>query len=357
MLSLLLWAATACAQQTPLQNINVSATADVLNPVSLDDDKLNRLGVRSAELLVYGSIDHIFDGMVNVATHEEDGKYPVELHEAFISTSKLVPRSQIRAGKFFLNVGRLNNYHQHDWPFISAPKMQREFFTPDQANDILHAESAIDTGVEYSYLMPFENLYMNVTVGVTNGYCYGHCEEQKERPTYPTHYVHPVTFFDLGGGRGLQLGATYLGRKDADHTRTDLSGLDVTYKNRVGKRLKWLVQGEAFYQAQKPQDENWSEKVAGYVFTQYGLDERWSVGLRADGYTQLHRRDADTDEEIGNLTYAFVPQISWQPSEFSRWRLAYAHEVATAEHAHEERQRMIQLQYTFFLGAHPAHDF
>jgi hypothetical protein len=232
--------------------------------------------------------------------------------------------------------------------------MQREFFNPGA--DAFHAEGASDTGVEYSWLLPLDT-YVDVTVGVTNGYCFGHCDEAGERPPYPLHYIHPTTFIDLGPGRGLLLGASYLGRKDAALTRTDLTGLEATYKMREGKVLKWLMQSEVFYQNQQPKTEARSQKLAGYVFTQYGWDERWSAGLRADAYSQLDLKDEASGEHLGNLTYAFVPQIAFAPSEFSRFRLAYSHEIAEQEHAGTNSEHRVQLQYTYFLGAHPAHDF
>ena len=156
----------------------------------------------------------------------------------------------------------------------------------------------------------------------------------------------------------MLIGGTYLNRKDFNKVATELAGLsDLTYKAREGKVLAWLWQSEVFYQKQKPEGAQGTEKIGGYVFGQYGLDENWSVGLRADGFTEPRLRDPASDESIGNLTYALVPQITYSTSEFSRFRLAYAHEVRTAEHAPETRERILQLQYTFFMGAHPTHDF
>ena len=344
------------AQQpaNPLQNINLGVAVDTLASGGFDRGTDNQVNVRSGEILLYGPVDHLFDGVLNVAGHNHDGDFHFELHEGYIGSSRLIPQSRFRVGKFLLGVGRLNTYHQHDWPFVTAPKVFREFFNPGAT--ILQAEGLADTGAEYSWLLPTSR-YIDITVGVTNGYCYGECNTPGQKPPYPLYYIHPSTFFDYGDGKGLLVGASYLSRRNSDAISTNLYGLDAVYKVRQGKRLKWLLQSEVFYQVQTVTDAENTRKLGFYVYPQYGMNERLSFGCRVDGFSQLNLKDSVTGEKQKDFDYALVPTISYKASEFSTVRLAYAHEVDTTQGKDNRMDRQIQLQLTFLLGAHPAHDF
>jgi hypothetical protein len=354
LVSFLLLSTTGNAQSL-LQNLNVAAAVDIVAPTSFDESEDNKVGVRSAELMFYAPIDHIFDGVLNVAGHDDEGEFHFELHEGYIGSSKLIPQSRFRIGKFFLNVGRLNTFHQHDWPFIAAPKVHREFFNPG-AHSAIEAEGAADTGIEYSWILPTDR-YFDITVGVTNGYCFGHCHDEGERPPYPLHYIHPTTFFDWGTGRGILLGASYLGRKDSSDVKTDLFGIDLTYKNREGRKLKWLVQSEVYYQMQSAPAMETSKKAGLYIYPQYGINENISFGVRLDGFSHLNLEFQSNGESREDFDYAFAPTLTYKPSEFSALRLAYSHEVDTTQGVSDVTDRQIQMQFLFILGAHPAHEF
>src|SRR4051812_3185419 len=61
--------------------------------VAKDYSPANKLAPREGEALFYAPIDHLFDGLLNLAAHEEKGEFKFEIHELYISTSKLIPRS------------------------------------------------------------------------------------------------------------------------------------------------------------------------------------------------------------------------------------------------------------------------
>lgn len=339
---------------SPARNFELSAALDAVAPMSFDASDENRLGVRSAEVMVFAPIDHTFEGVINMAGHAEGGEFAFELHEGFLRSSKLIPQSNFKVGKFLLNIGRLNAFHQHDWPFITAPKSHREFLAP--GSDLVEAESAMDTGIEYTWLLPTARFF-DVTLGVTNGYCFGHCHGvNEERPPMPVMYIRPTTFFGGATSGGL-LGLSYLVRKDASKVRTDLYGIDFTFKRREGKVLRWLVQTEWMYQTQVGRALMQEEKLGGYVFPQYGLNENWHFGLRFDAFSHLNLKFQSNGERRDDLDYAFVPTVTYRNSEFSTLRLAYAHEVDTTEGVGDVKDRQIQLQFVFLLGSHPSHDF
>lgn len=305
-----------------------------------------KVDVRSAEFMIYGAIDPLFDGMINFAGHTEAGEFSWGLHEGYVSSSKLIPSSRFKIGKFFLGVGRLNQFHQHDWYFTTAPKSHETFFA---------AEGVADTGIEYSYLLP-TNRFFEVTMGVTNGFCYGHCHgEGTKRPLRPLFYIHPVTFFEFSTQSGLQLGLSYLNRKDHASAETSLAGFDLTYKKREGKWLKWLTQTEAYYQDKKSTERN--RAIGGYHLTQYGLDTQWSVALRLDAYSDFDKKFQTTGERRKDFDYALVPIATWKYSEFSTLRFSYTYDVNTTQGDADIKNHLLQVQFTYILGAHPAHDF
>ena len=347
--ALLVWGSVAGAQ-TPASPsagmVNVFFAADAVAPASLDSDTNNRIDVRSAELSLFAPVDHVFEGVGSIAAELEGGRYEFSLHEAYVRSSSIIPRSRLRVGKFFIGVGRLNQIHQHDWPFTTAPKVHREFFA---------SEAAIDTGAEYSYLLPTDRVF-EITLGVTNNYCYGHCHTLGSRPPRPLVYLRPSTFFDLSEEGGLALAATILDREDAANVKTRLLGVDLAYKNRMGRRLVWLVQSELYHQAQSTPTSS-SAKAGAYVYSQYGLTPAWTFGVRVDGYSHLDMKFASNNQRRADFDYGVVPVLTYKPSEFSTLRFSYSHEVDTTEGDADVRDRRFQMQLTYILGAHPAHKF
>jgi hypothetical protein len=337
----------AASAQNLVQNLNFSAAIDAVAPMNFDNSEDNRLGIRSAEFMIFGAVDPVFDAKINFAAHNEEGEYHAELHEAFISSSKLIPNSTFKIGTFFLGIGRLNQFHQHDWPFISAPIVQEKFLGDEGVND---------TGAEYTYLLPTDS-YMDITVGVTDGYKWGH-EDVEMKPQTPVYYVHPTAFINIDESKGLLLGTTYLSRTGGDHIQTQLIGLDATFKNKEQKLLKWLLQTEVWYQIQNNKDDGFhDESIGAYVYPQYGIDENWSVGMRFDAFSDLSQKFDGTDENQKNLEYAVVPTVAYKTSEFSTLRLAYTHQVAYNQNQSDDVQRILELQFIAILGAHPAHAF
>ncbi|MCH2533931.1 MAG: hypothetical protein MK008_05770 [Bdellovibrionales bacterium] len=336
-----------------VDNINIASAVDIINPISLDESKENKTQVRSAELLLYGPVDHLFSGQLNIAGHNEGGEFVFELHEGFISSNSLIPKSEIKIGKFLLDIGRLNNVHQHDWLFTTAPKVHREFLHP--GSDVLEAEGASDTGIEYSLLVPGQEL-INVKVGVTNGECFGHCHEDGLRPSYPLHYLRVTGFIPESSQTGWLIGGNYLSRIEGGSTKTKLYGMDLTYKQRQGAILKWLSQSEFYYQWQQSPVET-TYKSGFYSYLQYGFSKQLFLGMRFDGFSHLNMKFETNSKGREDFDYALSPSVTYKPSEFSLVRLSYLHEVNTTQGVSDTKNRQVQLQFVYFLGAHPAHIF
>ncbi|MEK2646785.1 hypothetical protein [Bdellovibrio sp. BCCA] len=334
--------------QNILQNIQTSAAIDITAPFDFEHSEENKLDIRSAELLFFGPLDPTFDATLNFAAHNEDGEFKAEVHEAYLSSSKLIPSSRFKIGKFFLGVGRLNQFHQHDWAFISAPRVQAEF---------LGDEGVADSGAEFSTLLPMDS-YWDITVGVTNGYSFGeHSETPAEKPRVPTHYIHPVNFIDFGDSGALQWGANYLGRTDAHGVQTQLYGLDFVFKKMEGKILNFLLQSEIWYRNQSASGLATSEDLGAYVYPQFSLTEQLFAGLRIDLFTELARKSEADGSKQDNFNYGLVPTLTYKHSEFTLFRVAYGYDVQTYQGESDTVHQKIELQLVSILGAHPAHSF
>ena len=329
--------------------LQTSIAVDAVVEIKADDESSadDRLVIRGTEIAFYGPIDHLFDGMLSLAAHPENGESLFEIHEAFIGSTRLIPRSRFRLGQFFLGLGRLNQIHQHDWPFISAPYIHQFVF-----ND---SEGAIDTGLEYSILMPGP-VFLDVTLGATDGFTYGHSHDAGKKPQHPNYYVHVKSFFNLLDF-AFQPGISYLQRIDHEKRTISLLGLNLTGKKREGKVLRWLFESEFWHQTVRPQSEGEQENTFGfYLYPQYGFNGHWFLGIRGDYFTNLSLESL-SGAKIKNYRRAIVPTLTYKASEFSTFRLAYTDEKAVHLKSEKGSNKLLQFQAAFILGAHPAHDF
>ena len=340
---------SATAPAVDASGLKISAAADIVGDAGLEKaaGATDRLNIREVEVMLYSPADHLFDGVISLAAHQEGSQAIFEVHEATLGSTRLIPRSRFRLGQFFLGVGRLNQIHRHDWPFISAPRVHKEFFD---------SEGILDTGVEYSYLLPIP-LYLDLTVGITNGWTFGHSHNLagQKKPAVPTHYVRAVTFFKLPWDGGMQVGLNYVGRKAADGTFTTLFGVDATGKWRENQVLTFLLQTEIWHGKKLANRPN-EDAIGFYVYPQCSLGASVYLGVRGDFYQILNLKDVPGNP-VSNSDYALVPTLTYKPSEFSTLRLAYNFGENHQAGALVAKKNFVELQAVFILGAHPSHDF
>ena len=317
-----------------------------LNKDSTADEKLT---MRGAELMFYAPVDVRFDGVLSVAAHEEGGETNFELHELYLASSKLLPRTNLRLGKFFLSIGRLNRFHRHDWAFMDAPKVHRVFFG---------AEGIFDSGLEYSLVLPFQHTF-NLTAGVTSGYQFGHSHTAGAKPKVPTHYFRFSTFFPFKTTSGMDLGFSYLGRVDAHNNEEGYAGVDLTAKWKGVRKNRWLLQSEAWYKRRKNTNiqEKTFRELGLYVFNEFPVSESTRLGFRWDMFKELSRESALTGKKINNISYGATVQSSFTSSEFAKIRTTLSHEFERIEGATQAKDTRFGLQFVLILGSHPAHDF
>lgn len=330
--------------QSNLQNMQTSAVLDITAPIDFETSETNKMDIRTAELFFFGPLDSTFDGTLNLAAHNEDGEFKPEVHEAYLSSSKLIHSSRLKVGKYFLGVGQLNQFHQHDWAFVSAPRVQKEFF---------EEEAIIDSGVEFSTLLPFSS-HWDLTLGVTNGYNYGHADTPGAKPQVPTHYIHPVNVVDFADVGALQWGLNYLGRTDAEGIQTQLYGFDFVFKKTESGVADLLLQSEFWYRSLSGSTITTQEDIGAYIYPQISFNEKLLAGVRIDLFKELTKTFASDGTRQNNLNYALVPTLTYKYSEHTILRTSYAYDVQTNQGESDELNQRIELQLATILEDHTA---
>ena len=328
--------------------LQIAVAGDMVAELGLKSDSQARekLSPRAMEIMLYAPVDHNFDAVASATAHEESGQVFFETHELWIGSSKLIPRTRFRIGQLFPAFGRLQRFHQHDWPFISAPEVHTR---------LIGKEGSIDTGGEVSYLFPLP-FYLDLTAGATSGWTFGHSHNAGRKPKIPTHFARLATYVELGDLGGAEIGMSYVGRTSAENTETKMMGLDLTAKKRQGRMQKYLVQSELWYR-NETRNNSPSEKILGaYVYGQYGINANFSVGVRLDGLSVLSQENALGQKE-DNLNLGVVPTLTYHSSEFATFRLAYNQMQNSVNNKEVSSDRYLQFQATFILGAHSAHVF
>jgi hypothetical protein len=324
-----------------LQKLHGSATLDLFTPFHLQGGSADgsRMEVRSLEASVFGPIDDDLEAQLTVAGHDQSGLFTYDLHEAFIASSKLLAHTRFKLGRFLLPLGLLSGSSRSSWPMTSAPKVQTRFFS----DDVL-----IDTGAELT-LGDTSPEHASLTVGVTNGYAFGHESLAMQKPLAPSHYLRPI-YHGGTAAHPFNFGATYFARTDSDSTHTRIAGFDLAVRDPISGNF---LQSEVFYRYQKAYEIPLVEEVGGYVFFESPLSERLRAGLRLDGLTTLSLRK-QTGEKQTNFNWAAMPSLAYSTSPASLLRLSYLYSTEVLEGNSDRVEQRLELQWIARLGTLPS---
>jgi hypothetical protein len=323
----------------------------------------NRFFPREVELSLFGQIDPYARGEVRIESGEEEpgGELTVNLAEAHLTLLALPYGTQVKLGRVRNRFGWSNQFHVHDLPWVDVPDVYRVFFGE---------EGLVENGAEATWVPDFLPFYLQVLGGVFNGdneVAFG-----RGRINHPLATGRVMTFFELTDTMALQVGASVASGDTPERRRSTLIGYDVKFKYRPDGWLHPLVTlaSEGIYSIRRTErgvdvdgDEVFDlfEKQTKKRFGWYGWAEvqpwrRWAFGARYDNTQYL---------EAPGRQWAVEPYVSFYPSEFLRFRLAYKH----TDKSHRDVSDLVGnggssrivdewfFQATFILGAHPAHPF
>jgi len=322
----------------------------------------NRFFPREVELSLFGQIDPYASAVVRIEAGEEapGQETGVHLAEAYLTLLTLPFGTQARLGQMRNRFGWSNEVHEHDLPWVDRPNVMRNF---------LGAEGLQEKGVELT-LVPDLPFYIEALAGIFNG--------DNETAFGRGTLQHPLatgrlrTFFELGDEHAIQLGMSVASGQTGDRNRSTILGGEWRYKYRPDGWLHPLITltGEALYSLRKADvgvdldGDGAIDQVDKRQRNHWG----WYTGLEVQPFRRLAggvRYDWSQYPINPGWEWAIEPYVSFWPSEFLRFRLAYKHtdrspQTRDAFNLNDASARKVDellFQASFILGAHPAHPF
>ncbi len=323
------------------------------------------LSLAETEITMSANVDDKFTAMLNVPIVIEDGEVAVELEEAWVETLSLPGGLAIRMGRFFADIGYLNDKHFHSWDFADQPLAYQVFL----------GNSYIDDGLQFRWLAPTD-FYLEFSAEVLRGDRYPAGGAANSGIGSKT--LSLKTGGDVGFSHSWQFGLSWLGA-DAEQResgseddpllftgQTDLFIADFVWKwapNGNSRQENFKFQAEYLWRNEDgaytlPGDrENpWDYDQSGwYALAVYQPFPRWRFGARIDHLSGDTPDNSWIDTPlypIGDDPVRYSVMVDWSNSEFSRFRFQYNHDKASIE-----TDKQFGLQYVFSIGAHGAHSF
>ncbi|MFN3532703.1 MAG: hypothetical protein ACK41Q_09385 [Candidatus Brocadia sp.] len=348
-----------------------STAKDLENLETGGHDPIQRgFTVQNLEAVFEGAVDPYFRGQSNIVFQiDKDGESFLEVEEAYLTSMSLPLNLQVKAGTFFTEFGRLNQFHPHAWDFADQPLVNGRFLGPDGLRN---------PGVRISWLAPTENyteLYFTVqdSQGET-AHSFRNEEalfgrdavETRVRAMEDMLYTPRITTsFEVTDEMTVLLGASAAFGPNSTGRDKDtlIYGLDmflkwkssyasggfpfVTWQTEVmgrrfeagpGANIKEGLPDEVLH--------NWG----AYSQIAWGFKKRWVAGLRGD---YVDGEQGATDP-LGFERWRLSPNLTFYPSEFSKIRLQYNYDDILGN---DTTEHSVFLQFEFLLGSHGAHKF
>ncbi len=324
------------------------------------------LRIDETEMNFSASIDDKFSANATVALHEHDGETEVEIEEAYFQTTGLPGGLGVRAGRFFVPVGYLNELHSHGDDFADRPLPHRVFLNRHYSDD----------GVGISWVLPTD-IYTEIGGGGFRGR--GFPAEGGDGGDLGAWNAYARTGGDIGAETSWRLGVSTLQTRGIDRAGNEDAVLFHGDSNiyAIDGRLIWapggnnrqqevILQGEYFLRAEKGHYDDtdagtgpvaYDEYQDGwYAQAVYKFAPQWRLGGRYSALTPggvpagLAGSALDDD---GHDPWSASAMVDWSNSEFSRVRFQYNHESLATDHGDSQ----FLLQYVMSIGAHGAHPF
>jgi hypothetical protein len=339
------------------------------------DPKVRGFTIPNAELSLDGAVDPYFKGFANIVFKiDPEGESGLELEEVYFLTTSLPKNLQLKGGQYFAEFGRQNPQHPHSWAFVDQPIVLTRMFGPDGFRG---------QGARLSWLLP-TSWYSEAMVGVMNS----NGETMFSFRTGESSEIHggtPVetsvnggtdlvivprlaTSFDLTPTQSFVLGASaaFGPNNSGADASSQVYGADLYWKwksETAQAGFPFLsFQTEALYRryeaaARQSADDPLVSLPAetlgdrgGYAQLLWGIKPRIVAGLRGDF---ANGDEASFDSALRAERTRISPNITWYPTEFSKFRAQYNYDDRKGiggDHS-------LWLQFEFLLGAHASHKF
>jgi len=349
--------------------------------------------IGETELIFKGAVDNLFRAEARFVLEQEGNSTSIKTEEVFAETLGLPWGTKIKAGKYWSNVGYLNDKHPHEWDFVDLPLVYKQVFG-GQLNE---------TGAQLSWIAPTDNMLFKLGGEIAQG-ANGYGESfnsnyNQNKPRLGTLFAK--TGGDIGDSHSWQGGVSWVrsttgsgaAANQATYTLTNDNQLnfnggtttwiaDFVYRwapfgNPTAQNLK--LQGEMFWNKQSGsmssasgcpdndiciQGAPFAQNQQGF-YTQgiYQFIPKWRVGYRYDrvfngtntyGLSASPQLIANSQLQSGWDPYRNTIMMDWANSEYSLIRLQLARDNAFGPGIYNNA---IYLQYIMSLGAHGSHKY
>lgn len=322
---------------------------DISGPVR---ETNNNFDVREIEFGFSGYVDHFASATILFALHREShgediGEMLFDIHEAFVDLYALPFNLNLRMGKMFIDAGRLNTIHRHDWYFTNAPQVHKQIM-----NDIYVGEGASDMGAELSLLMPW-SFYQELKVGVFRGRTFGHSHGDGFEKPAPMYTARLKQFAPLFGSWGTEFGFSYL-RYQNDTVADNIdqtAGFDILFRN-ISTKLSVTWASEFWYKIQERVGLLTDSRYGFFSYIDFKFFKKYHVGYRYDWYTGDFKNLNLTQGYSGNTVW-----LAYKPSEFSTFRINAEQKNYDQLSSRTDSAYVLYVQGIFLLGYHKPHRY
>ncbi len=251
--------------------------------------------------------------------------------EELVGSGLITNNLSLQVGKFFVPIGKHNQLHAHDHPFVAIPV----------SNEMVLGEDGIqEIGFGASYLLPvpfFSEINLQILEGendtlfastLNDGFAY---------------LTKSANSFDLSDETTMDVNLAYAFGDNSlsePYRTTEVLGADIRFKHKpLGREgYRTTIWQSEFLTSTREQIKTGFYTYLQQQFTKYW----WAQGRYSHSYQQSDRSDQNQ--------YSLA--LSYFPSEFLETKLEYTH---LNQYAADENQLFLRLNFT--LGAHKGHNY
>ncbi len=324
------------------------------------DPGVEGFSLAESELILSGNIDDWFFGRFTAALTPEN---ELEIEEAFVQSLALPAGLGLQFGRFYSDIGYLNNKHAHTWDFVDQPLVYRAYLA-NQYND---------DGIQLRWLAP-TNLFLEFGAEAFSGDSFP--ASRSTDASIGSYSLFMKLGDDVGISHSWLAGLSYLATQAENRVTEDGDVMFAGDDNLIIADLVWkwapagndtqtsLVFQAEYFSGMEQGDYNITgigsnpvdrQRNGWYAQLVYKFQPRWRAGLR---YDRLSIEDPGsvfngTSLDTQNHTpQRFSAMLDYSHSEYSRVRLQY-----NRDDSRPVSDNQWYLQYIMSLGAHGAHRF
>jgi hypothetical protein len=334
--------------------------------------------VQNLELTLSGTVDPYFTAIGHLIFGiDREGESFLEVEEAYMTSTALPANLQLRAGQFFTQFGRLNPPHPHAWAFVDQPLINGRMFGGDGMRG---------PGMQLSYLVPLP-IYAEAMValqdsqgetmasfrGVPGEDLFGRTLIERQVEGIGDLVITPrlAASFNPSDTQTVLLGVSgaFGPNSSGESARTQILGIDLYHKWKPLQTVKgwpfvaWqteimkreydnaAVEDDPTTIPDETLPQEHLRDWGGYTQVIWGFTPRWVTGLRGE---YVAGEDGDRTDPLRERRIRFAPNLTFYPSEFSKWRIQYNRDDVDNR---EDIVHSVFLQWEFLIGSHGAHTF